>query len=283
MSETTGGHQPTIGPENPVPAKGSGSGVTAPAQAIERAERRDIAVEGWAVIPKTLDDQLRFAKWALESRLLPDSITSVAQAWVVLERGGELGFSGLAAFDFLYVVQGRVRITPDGVKAKALASGLLEDALEKIHGTGEEMCARVVIKRRGLPTPVTAEFSVSDARTARLWGKMGAKGPSAWVTYPQRMLLARARGYAYGDAFRDLIGGLQVRELFDLDPGESLGGGAGLAAPAVPVTAPGPDPLLDELSPAKPAAGPFPTHADADAAIAAEEDQGGLFGKDDAE
>lgn len=248
--------------------------------AIEKAEQTSVALVAGAVVPHTLDESLRVAKWALESRLLPTDVTSVAAAWAVMQRGAELGFTPLGAFDFLYVVNGRVRMTPDAVKAKAYQSGLLEDAREEIAGEGESMVARVTVKRRGLPTPVIGEFSVTDAKRAKLWIKGGS-----WSTYPQRMLKARARGFAYGDAFKDLCGGLPVRERFDLDPGEALGEaseplGRRAEQPRLPPSSP--DPLLAELSGtefvknadvevADPP--PFPSHAEADKAIA--ETEGG--------
>lgn len=283
-------------------------------QAIEKAARLPIEVVNGVATPKTLDEQLQFANWAVTSKLLPYQIDTPSKAWLVMQRGAELGLTGLAAFDFLYVVKGRVRMTPDCVKAKALASGLLEDAKEEIGGLGDEMKARVTLKRRGLPTPIVAEFSVEDAKTAGLWGKTGKDGqPSGWVTYPKRMLLARARGFAYGDAFKDLCGGLQVREVYDLDPGETLGSDAPEvvhAAKPAPLPPAAKDPLFeveaqpaveaevvseaekppaepskdskgrtilesDEHGPlivAKPKQLPFATHAEADAALAAEED-----------
>jgi len=210
-----------------------------------------------------------------------------------MQRGAELGFPGLTAFEFLWVHGGRVHLSPDGAKAKALSSGLLEDAQEIIIGTGDNMLARVTVKRRGLPTPVVGEFSVEDAKVARLWGKVGAKGPSAWVTHPKRMLKARARGFAYGDAFKDIIGGLQVRELYDADhagPDEPTNA-AVVHRAAMPTPPPGPDPLLDELagikeataesvvviSPATVPPPPFTSHAEADASIVASDEQQDLF------
>lgn len=219
--------------------------------AIERAARLPIQVVNGVATPKTLDEQLQFANWAVTSKLLPYQIDTPSKAWLVMQRGAELGFQGLAAFDFLYPVNGRVRMTPDAVKAKALASGLLEDAKEEVGGIGEHMVARVTLRRRGLPTPIVGEFSVEDAKIAGLWGKTGKDSgkPSGWITYPKRMLLARARGFAYGDAFKDLCGGLQVRELFDLDPGETLGSDApevvhAAAQPPLPPTTK--DPLFTE-------------------------------------
>jgi hypothetical protein len=59
-----------------------------------------------------------------------------------------------------------------------------------------------VAKRKGRK-PVTAKFSVEDAKRAGLWGKQGP-----WSAYPKRMLAMRARGFALRDAFPDVLKGL---------------------------------------------------------------------------
>lgn len=235
----------------------------------EAMVRIQVDQETGLAVPKSMEDQVAMAAWAVKSGLLPPSIDTPAKAWMVMQRGKELGFPGLTAFEFLYVVNGRVRLTPDGAKAKALASALLVDYQEAVIGDGDSMLARVTIRRKGVPTAIVAEFSVEDAKKAGLWGKVGRSGqPSAWVTYPKRMLLARARGFAFADAFRDIVGGLQVREVTDLDPGEA-GPSEPVRKAAIPPP-PTPDPLLDELG-EDAAETPFPTHQEADAAIAAEE------------
>ena len=60
-----------------------------------------------------------------------------------------------------------------------------------------------VVGRKGLEGEHRAEFSVAQAKKAGLWGK---KGP--WVSYPDRMLKMRARGFALRDRFADCLGGL---------------------------------------------------------------------------
>lgn len=238
-----------------------------PQAALARAEAAPVEVHDGLLVPKTLDEQLRMAKWALASGLLPRDIDTAAAAWLVMQRGAELGIAPITSFDFLYVVNGRVRMTPDCIKAKAQASGLLEDAREEVAGEGDSMVARVTVKRKGMPTPVVGTFSAEDAKTAQLWKKVGHSGkPSAWVTYPKRMLLARARGFAYGDAFKDLAGGMQVRERFDLDPDDVMGGKAAVveAERLRALPAPAPDPVLAELA----GDAPFQSHAEADRAIA---------------
>ena len=50
------------------------------------------------------------------------------------------------------------------------------------------------------------EFSVEDAKRAKLWGKSGP-----WQQYPERMLLWRARSFAF-DLFSDALCGLYLKE-----------------------------------------------------------------------
>lgn len=227
--------------------------------ALVRAEKTSVALDEYgAAQPKTLDEQLHFCKWAVASGIVP--ARTVQEAFVVLQRGGELGFRGLASFDFLYSVNGRVRITPAGCKAKALAAGLLADQREEVVGEGDAMEAIVTVARKGIPSPFLGRFGLLDAKRAHLLDK------DNWKKYPARMLLARARGFAYGDAFADLVGGLPVREVHDLDPDEHVGMPAVEARPA-PKPPEGPDPLLIEDD-----GPPFASHAEADREIAAEEE-----------
>lgn len=201
-----------------------------------------------AVVVTKFQEQWDFASAAFKQGVLGPGIKTTGQAWVLMQRGAELGFPLLTACEYLYIVKGRIRMTPDGAKAKALASGLLGDFRESFageHGT-DQFRAVCVVVRRGLRTPVEREFSVEDARTAKLWGK----SDSAWQTYPKRMLAARARGYAFADAFRDVCGGLQIRERFDLDPGEAIGGDLPLP-PEVQRLASGRAPVDPQAKPAR--------------------------------
>ena len=48
---------------------------------------------------------------------------------------------------------------------------------------------------------------MGDAKKAGLWGKQGP-----WSQYPNRMLLMRARTYAYRDCFPDRMRGMLTAE-----------------------------------------------------------------------
>lgn len=213
-------------------------------KALAKAEQTAVVLsDSGAVKLQTLDEALRFCKWAVESGLLPNGIKTVAQAFVILQKGAELGFPAMASYEFIYPVNGRPRLTPAGALAKAKASGLLADYDERTEGEGDKLKAVVVSLRNGAKRPVVTEFSMFDAKVAGLLGK------DNWKHYPKRMVLARARGFNLQDNFTDLLGGLQVRETFDLDPDEVIDVEPA-KMPAPKSAPPGPDPLLAGEAPA---------------------------------
>ena len=79
------------------------------------------------------------------------------------------------------------------------------------HEHDADLLTAVCIAKRHGSTPVTARFSVMDAKRAGLWTKAGP-----WQTYPRRMLQMRARSFALRDAFPDVLKGLiSVEEALD--------------------------------------------------------------------
>lgn len=197
------------------------------------------AGDGGRLITETFAHQWRIAQTAVQSGLMPTidrRQMRTAEAWLIMQRGAELGFPLLTAVQYLYPVEGRLRLSPDGAKALALKSGLLEDFKEYFEGErtptesgmkyGDDFRAVCVVKRRGLPSPIVRSFSVAEAKTAGLWPgfQRGDRAKANWAAYPERMLAARARGFAFQDGFADVTGGMQVRDMSDLDPGERIGG-----------------------------------------------------------
>ena len=82
-----------------------------------------------------------------------------------------------------------------------------EGVEERVDGEGTPNPVAVCIAHRKGRKPVTATFSVEDAKRAGLWGKQGP-----WQAYPKRMLQMRARGFALRDAFPDVLKGLITAE-----------------------------------------------------------------------
>lgn len=240
---------------------------SAEAATLTAPEQKGIDVlldQGGAADPKNLRELFALAKVVVQSGLV--KVATEQAAMVVMQYGAEIGLKGLAAFNYIYIVGERPRLRPDGAKALALHSGALEDFREELIGEGETREAVVTVKRKGIATPIVRRFSVLDARKARLEKK------DNWQGYQDRMLLARARGFAFQDAFADLCGGLQIRETFDLEPDEVLG--QTVPRPIRPKT--GADPIFAKLGvpvaskpePVDAVIVPEMTHAEADQAIA---------------
>lgn len=100
----------------------------------------------------------------------------------------------------------------------------------------------VCIAKRHGSSPVTARFSVMDAKRAGLWTKAGP-----WQTYPRRMLQMRARSFALRDAFPDVLKGLiSVEEALDNHSGADQ-----LPPPTIDATA-------EPIAPAHPPTPPRP-------------------------
>jgi hypothetical protein len=95
----------------------------------------------------------------------------------------------------------------DALPALVDSSGLCEDRRETITGSGKYRKAICIVKRKGMETPTERTFSMQDAETAGLIAKGGP-----WKQYPDRMLLMRARAFAFRDAFADVLRGIAVRE-----------------------------------------------------------------------
>lgn len=195
-----------------------------------------------AVQLRNLAEAAGFAQLLQAGGMLPKGMTP-AGAVVAILAGANVGLGPFESVQNMAVVGGRPALFGDGLKAVVKASGLLEsEKVEWIEKDGGRTGCRVTVKRKGETEPITGEFTVAQAKRAGLWGKAGP-----WTEYPARMLLARARAFAYRDAFPDALRGIRsAEEERDVAEGVTVEGvTVEDAAPAAP-------------SPALPAAAPIP-------------------------
>lgn len=164
------------------------------------------------IIPQSLEDCYRLASAVIKAKMTPRGIDTPEQATIIIMRGLEVGLTPFQALDKIALVNGRPTIWGDGALGLVLASGLCEDLTEHIEGQGDGRVAVCRTWRKGREKPITGKFSVSDAKAAGLWGKQGP-----WQQYQERMLQMRARAYALRDGYADVLGGLYMREEFDLN------------------------------------------------------------------
>lgn len=188
-------------------------------------------------VPRNIDEVLRYARMLLVAGAVPDSLAKesgqklpdnevVARVVAVIAAGSEIGMGPMSAMANIALINKRRLIWGQGAVAVLQASGQLEDMRVERLGQqpGDEIQTaqfadsfgvKVILKRRGQPTPFIGEFTVGQAKRAHLWGNVNKK---PWIEHPERMLFWRAFNNAASSGFGDYLAGLGIREAFDEPP-----------------------------------------------------------------
>jgi hypothetical protein len=186
--------------------------MSSPDTAIATREASPIALGSHGVRLQSLEDLYRFAVAVSKTPFAPKDFKTPEAIMIACQYGMEVGLTPMQSLQSVAVVNGKPALYGDALVAVVRASGLLEEFEESIDGEGDERVAVCRVKRRGMKAR-EARFSVADAKTARLWGKTGRDGQTTpWITYPERMLAMRARGFALRDEFADVLRGLIAYE-----------------------------------------------------------------------
>jgi RecT family len=165
-----------------------------------------IARSGFA--PANLAEAVEFSTMLAKSSMVPKQYQGKPEdILVAVQWGYEIGLAPMQSLQNISVINGRPSVYGDAAMALVQASAVCEDIEESIEGEGTQNPIAVCIAHRKGRKPVTAKFSVEDAKRAGLWGKQGP-----WTQYPKRMLQMRARGFALRDAFPDVLKGLITAE-----------------------------------------------------------------------
>jgi len=157
----------------------------------------------------TLEEMWRFSQYVAKSGLAPKGMQTPEACFVAIEMGAEIGLSPMAALQNVAVINGRPTIWGDAMLGVCQGSGVFDFQAfsESVVGEGDKMTARVVVRRLPDGEPCVVEFSVADAKAAKLWNKAGP-----WQDYPKRMLKLRARAFALRDQFADILKGFRMKE-----------------------------------------------------------------------
>ena len=158
---------------------------------------------------RNLDDLVALSQVLFRGGCRPSGVDSPEKLAVIILAGLEVGLSPTQAIGSIMISNGRPTIYGDGALALVRASGQLESIAESVEGQGMQRIGKCVICRRG-EQPRTFTFSLEDAKRAGLLDR--ARGSSPWATYPDRMLIMRARGFALRDVFPDVLRGLITAE-----------------------------------------------------------------------
>ena len=161
--------------------------------------------------PTNLTEAMTFCEMLASSNMVPkDYIGKPQNILVAIQWGMELGLAPMQSLNSITVINGRPSVWGDALMALVQSSPVYEDIEEYIEDEGTPNPVAVCVATRKGHKPVTAKFSVEDAKRAGLWGK------NTWASYPRRMLQHRARGFALRSAFADVLKGMiSTEELQD--------------------------------------------------------------------
>jgi hypothetical protein len=158
--------------------------------------------------PTTLAEAVQFSEMLASSSMVPRAYQGKPQdVLVCVQWGYEMGLAPMQALQNIAVINGKPSVYGDAAMALVQASAVCEDVEEYFEEEGTVNPVAVCVAKRKGRKPVTARFSVEDAKRAGLWGKQGP-----WSAYPKRMMQMRARGFALRDAFPDVLKGMITAE-----------------------------------------------------------------------
>lgn len=153
--------------------------------------------------PENITELRVFAEAAARSNVVPPQYKGKPDdVMIAVQMGSEVGLAPMQSLQNIAVINSRPALFGDAMLALCKAHPAWDGIKESIGGEGDERTAICEVSRKG-DNPVTARFSVADAKRANLWGKTGP-----WTQYPDRMLQMRARGFGLRDAFPDALKGL---------------------------------------------------------------------------
>jgi hypothetical protein len=138
--------------------------------------------------PASFSELVRFAQMAAKSQLVPKEYRNQTEdIMLAVQLGSEVGLRPMQALKNIAVINGRPAVWGDALPGLCKASPVYHDIIETWeHEQDADLLTAVCIAKRHGSTPVTARFSVMDAKRAGLWTKAGP-----WQTYPRRMLQMR--------------------------------------------------------------------------------------------
>ncbi len=156
-------------------------------------------------LPTTQSEAWDIANQFAKSQFCPAGYRGKpADVYLAMAYGTQMGLNPLLAVQNIAVINGKPSLYGDGVMAliQHPETESYEDGVDE--SDPNNLVAFCTVKRRGKTFHRT--FSQQDAMKAKLWGK------NVWASYPKRMLLARAKGFAIRDAYADLMMGMYTEE-----------------------------------------------------------------------
>lgn len=167
------------------------------------------------LVPQTYDQLERWAARVASTDFCPKEYRGKpSDVLICAQYAQEIGLGIIEGLRSIAVINGKPSVYGDGLLALCINSPVCEYVKESpiLDGAGN-ITGYVCEAKRKNQDAKFSRFTIDDAKKAKLWEKRGSGGQDTpWITYPQRMLQMRARGFALRDAFPDVLKGLITRE-----------------------------------------------------------------------
>ena len=126
--------------------------------------------------PASFSELVQFAQMAAKSQLVPKEYRNQPEdIMLAVQLGSEVGLRPMQALQNIAVINGRPAVWGDALPGLCKASPVYDDIIETWeHEQDAELLTAVCIAKRHGSTPVTARFSVMDAKRAGLWTQGGS-------------------------------------------------------------------------------------------------------------
>lgn len=186
------------------------------AEQNKQIQKVPIEANGRGLQLKSIDDYWRWANWVIESKLAPAHYTKPQQVVLVTQAGVELGFTIFQSLQVFHVVSGKVGIASTAMGGLIRSRANIEFMKEYYDGEPFDDGFRAIVesKRKNENAIHVSDYSVADAKQAKLWDKAGS-----WQTDPKDMLMWRALSKHARRYYGDVLCGLYTaEELQDMRP-----------------------------------------------------------------
>jgi len=131
-------------------------------------------------------------------------VMSPEQAYAIMIKGFDCGFSITASFDFVQVIGGKPSVNPRGALALLLSNPLVEKIeIKRLANDKTFIGYECFMSRANNGLSFTGRFTMDDATRAGL-----NKADSGWAKYPENMCMWRAIGFAADVVFPDVTAGM---------------------------------------------------------------------------
>lgn len=149
-----------------------------------------------------------------KSGLAPNHLKNWEAVFIAISWAQSLGIHPILGLRDIFVIDNIPSLRTEAAMALVEISGYCEYIEQEFIGNpyDDDYTAVCKIKMKGRKEH-TSTFSVSDAKRAKLWGKKTKTNQdTTWITYPMRMLMYRAVGFAIRDVAPHVLRGARLYE-----------------------------------------------------------------------